>query len=163
MENTNGQDYGEFDIVDLIHSFHNPMISYEITFKIGPYKSATTARQQKTNPVLSTITSKNATSNFDIPFFKGKQEKYNCQKIPPDEKKNTRMNKNINSRKLLGNKVAKVSWGHWVINDDNRSGQQGYSRTGEKGRTPRKFCCTRGRKIGEMVKKRSSCRGRIAA
>ena len=42
--NTNGQDYGEFNFVDFIQSIHNPMISHEITFKIGPYNSPTTAR-----------------------------------------------------------------------------------------------------------------------
>ena len=91
--NTRGQDYGPFDFNLFgikLETSNSPMIIPMI--KIETSNSPTTAIPVKNKTVSSTIESKNATSDFQLPTFEGKQENNKCQQMPPDEKKNTCMN-----------------------------------------------------------------------
>ena len=155
-EHTKDQDYGHLQ--DFVHDLGfklEPNNCYNPFIPVTLYNCVKTRTPVK-KPVLQpkTPVSRNP---VEIPFSKvtpseGKQGDNKCQRMPPDEKKNTRMERRRKSRQLKGKKLHKVPWGHWVKSSE--------SRTGDRVQTPRKFCCTRGRKVGELVKNISSCRGR---
>ena len=154
--NTKGQDYGT--LADFVHG---------LGFKLKPnspfynsFKTKSSVKQKRVlqpknqvgrNPVQVPIGTTNWHQQLVLPS-EGKQEGQQCQQMPSNQRKNARMERRHKSRKLKGKKLHKVPWGHWVKSYE--------SRTGDQVQTSQKFCCTRGRKVGELVKKRSSCRGR---
>ena len=153
--NTKGQDYGT--LVNFVHGLGFKLKPNSIFYNSFKTKSPVKQKrvlQPKTanrNPVQGPINTTNWHQQL-VPPSEGKQEEQKCQKMSSNQRKNTRMKRRHKSRKLKGKKLRKVPWGHWIKSYE--------SRTGDRVQTSRKFCCTRGRKVGKIVKKRSSCRGR---
>ena len=79
-----------------------------------------------------------------LPKNKEKTEK--CQDLPPDFEKNKRMKRKLAKRRLKGKKVENISWGFWV----KRA-------TSKKERWVNTFCCRRGARKGNLVRKRRRC------
>ena len=75
-----------------------------------------------------------------------KEDTENCNDLPPDIKKNKRMKRNLAKRRLKGKKAEKISWGFWV----KRS-------TSKKEQGANNFCCRRGARKGNLVKKWQIC------